>query len=55
MENFCYEKETLRELASHVKTGEPLPDELIENLKKKRQFLAGISTLRQASHSDMID
>ena len=38
MENYGAEKEFLRTFAFHYKTGEPLPDELIERIRKSRNF-----------------
>lgn len=49
MENFAVEKEFLRTFAFHYKTGEPLPDELIERIVKSRNFMAAYSCLRQVS------
>lgn len=49
MENFAVEKEFLRTFAFHYKTGEPIPDELIERIHKSRNFLAAYGCLRQVS------
>ena len=49
MENFAVEKEFLRTFAYHYQTGEPLPDELIERIRKSRNFMAGYNCLRQVS------
>lgn len=49
MENFAVEKEFLRTFAFHYKTGEPLPDELIDRIVKSRNFMAAYSCLRQVS------
>ena len=49
MENFAVEKEFLRTFAFHYQTGEPLPDELIERIRKSRNFMAATSCLRQVS------
>ena len=49
MENFAIEKEFLRTFAFHYKTGEPLPDELIERIVKSRNFMAAYGCLRQVS------
>ena len=35
MENWCYHRETLLGLSRHVDTGEPLPDELFEKLRRR--------------------
>ena len=49
MENFSVEKEFLRTFAFHYKTGEPLPDELIDRIVKSRNFMAAYACLRQVS------
>ncbi|HEX4871833.1 MAG TPA: M3 family metallopeptidase [Nevskiaceae bacterium] len=47
MENWCYEPATLRALGRHWKSGEPLPDALIDKLRASRVFHSGLATLRQ--------
>lgn len=49
MENYAVEKDFLRTFAFHYKTGEPLPDELIERIVRSRNFMAAYSCLRQVS------
>lgn len=49
MENWCTETETLKMFAQHYKTGEDIPGELIEKLKRSQKFLAGYASLRQLS------
>ena len=49
MENYAVEKEFLRTFAFHYQTGEPLPDDLIERIRKSRNFMAAIGCLRQVS------
>ncbi len=49
MENYAVEKEFLRTFAYHYKTGEPLPDELIDRVVKGRNFMAATACLRQVS------
>ena len=49
MENYAVEKDFLRTFAFHYKTGEPLPDELIERIVKSRNFMTAYSCLRQVS------
>ena len=49
MENYAVEKDFLRTFAFHYKTGEPIPDDLIERIVRSRNFLAGYSCLRQVS------
>jgi oligopeptidase A len=47
MENWCYEEEVMGMISGHYKTGEPLPAEKIERLKKAKNFQAGMMLLRQ--------
>ncbi|MCM8567780.1 M3 family metallopeptidase [Gramella jeungdoensis] len=49
LENWCYEKESLQLFAKHYKTGEAIPQEYIDKIKKSANFLEGIATLRQLS------
>ena len=48
-ENWAYKKETLDLFASHYKTGDKIPDELIEKVNKAKNFMVGIGGLRQIS------
>ena len=47
MENWCFHKSTLLNIAKHYQTGECLSDENFEKLVKNRTFNCGMSTLRQ--------
>ncbi len=49
MENYSIEKDFLRTFAFHYKTGEALPDELIERIVKSRNFMVATACLRQVS------
>ena len=49
MENWCYHKPTLIGMTAHVKTGEPLPDDLFEKIRAARTFRAGSLMMRQLS------
>ena len=49
MENYAIEKEFLQTFAYHYKTGEVIPDELIERVKQSRNFMVAYSCLRQVS------
>ena len=49
MENYAAEKEFLRTFAFHYQTGEPIPDELIERIRKSRNFMVAMGCLRQVS------
>ncbi|MDA0314578.1 MAG: M3 family metallopeptidase [Bacteroidetes bacterium] len=48
-ENWCYEKECLDLFARHYQTGEAIPAELVEKIKKAANFQQGYMTLRQLS------
>ena len=47
MENWCYDRDTLRGFARHYQSGEPLPDALLEKLQASRSFQSGLATVRQ--------
>lgn len=47
MENWVREKEGLDTFARHYRTGEPIPAEFVERIKKANQFQAGYASLRQ--------
>jgi len=47
MENWCYDRTTLRGFARHWQTGEELPDPLLAKLQASRTFQAALATLRQ--------
>ncbi|GGH25961.1 M3 family metallopeptidase [Sphingobacterium alkalisoli] len=49
MENWCYEKQALELFAKHYVTGESIPMDLVEKIKKSASFLEGMATLRQLS------
>ncbi|NEV94008.1 M3 family metallopeptidase [Psychroflexus sp. YR1-1] len=49
MENWCYEKEALELFAKHYKTGEVIPLEYIEKIKRSSNFMEGLQTARQVS------
>jgi peptidyl-dipeptidase Dcp len=49
MENYAVEKDFLRTFAFHYKTGEPIPDELIDRIVKSRNFNVAYACLRQVS------
>ena len=49
LENWVYEEETLQLFARHYETGELIPQEYIENIRKSASFMEGRQTLRQLS------
>ncbi|MCE7053547.1 M3 family metallopeptidase [Algoriphagus sp. AGSA1] len=49
LENWCYEKECLDLFAKHYETGEKIPEELIEKIKRASNYQQGYQTVRQIS------
>ena len=47
MENWCYQRDTLRRISANVETGEPLSDAVFEKLEAARTYRSGSDTLRQ--------
>ena len=47
MENFCWQRETLDQLAAHYETGEKLPDDLFNKIKSAQHFQSGMAMVRQ--------
>jgi peptidyl-dipeptidase Dcp len=55
MENWCMYPDVLRNYAFHYKTGEPIPDEIIQKIKNSAKFNQGFETVEYlaASFLDM--
>jgi oligopeptidase A len=49
MENWCYHRATLANLARHHQSGEPMPEGMLDRLLGARTFRAGSNALRQVS------
>ena len=49
MENWAAEPEVMKSYAKHYKTGEPIPDELIQKIKNSSKFNQGFATLEYLS------
>lgn len=53
MENWVLEKDCLDLFAVHYESGEAIPTDLIEKIKKSQQFLEGMATMRQMSFANV--
>ncbi|MEO9484983.1 MAG: M3 family metallopeptidase [Ekhidna sp.] len=49
MENWCYEKECLDMFARHHETGELIPEDLVDRIKKSSTYHEAYATVRQLS------
>lgn len=47
MENWCWQEEVLKLISCHYKTGEYLPEDLINKIRASRNFQAGMHIVRQ--------
>ena len=47
MENWCYHKSTLLNMAKHYKTGESLPEDLYQKLVDSKNYMIALGNLRQ--------
>lgn len=52
-ENWAYKKETLDLFAAHYKTGEKIPNALVEKVNNAKNFMVGWGGLRQVSFAKM--
>jgi oligopeptidase A len=53
MENWCYDKETLNNMAVHYLTGEKMPVEMYDNLIEQKNYCAGMAMMRQISFAKL--
>jgi oligopeptidase A len=54
MENWCYDRNTLFNMAKHYETSEPLPEHYYQKLLAARNYMSGSGTLRQI-HFSLLD
>ncbi|RUM46629.1 MAG: M3 family peptidase [Hydrogenothermus sp.] len=47
LEKFAYEPSVLKTFAKHYQTGEPIPDEMIQNLNNAKNFQSALAMVRQ--------
>lgn len=47
MENWCWQKEGIALISAHYQSGEPLPEAMLDNMLKARNFNSGMMMLRQ--------
>ncbi len=51
MENWCWQKEALADIAGHYQTGAPLPDELFDKMIAAKNFQSAMQLARQLEFS----
>ncbi|MEE9334757.1 MAG: M3 family metallopeptidase [Granulosicoccaceae bacterium] len=51
LENWCWERESIDMISGHYQTGAPLPDDLLDKLRKARNFQSAMQLLRQMEFS----
>jgi oligopeptidase A len=47
MENWCWERKALDLISGHIKTGEQIPDELYQRMRKAKNFQSAMQMVRQ--------
>lgn len=53
MENWCWEREALDLFAAHKDTGEKIPDDLLQAMRRARTFRAAAAQMRQLGFASM--
>lgn len=51
MENWCWQEESIKLISAHYETGEPLPQDMLDNMLAAKNFNAGMMMLRQLEFS----
>lgn len=50
-ENWCWARESLQKISAHEDTGEPIPDQLFEQLLLSKHYLSAMGLVRQVEFS----
>jgi oligopeptidase A len=53
MENWCWEREALDLFARHYQSGEPIPADVLERMRRARTFRAATATMRQLGFAEL--
>ncbi len=51
MENWCWQEESIKLISAHYQTGEPLPQDVLDNMLAAKNFNAGMMMMRQLEFS----
>jgi oligopeptidase A len=51
LENWCWEKDSIKYITKHYKTSEPLPDYLFKKMRKAKNFQSAMQMMRQIEFS----
>ena len=51
LENWCWEREALNMISAHYKTGESIPDDMLEKMHAAKNFQSALQMLRQIEYS----
>jgi len=51
LENWCWERESLDMISGHYKSGDAIPDDLLEKLRKAKNFQSAMQLVRQLEFS----
>jgi len=51
LENWCWERESLDMISGHYQTGDAIPDEMLDKLRRAKNFLSAMQLVRQLEFS----